>query len=86
MSGISVRQGVIRGNSIELSAPAGLPDGQEVSVVITVAPARKLPKLPPGEGLRTSFGGWSDDPEGLDQFLIDMRRARDADTRARPGE
>jgi len=85
MTGITLREGVIRGNLIELTEPAGLPDGQEVSVVITVATRKRL-KLPPGEGLRTSFGGWSDDPEGLDQFLIDLRRARDADTRTRDVE
>jgi hypothetical protein len=86
MTGTSVREGVIRGNSIDLTEPAGLPDGQKVSVVITVRPADQQSKLPPGEGLRTAFGAWSDDQQGLDQFLVDMRRARDADTRTRPTE
>jgi hypothetical protein len=84
MTPVSVRQGIIRGNLIELTEPAGLPDGQNVSVVITAtASGRKRIVLPPGEGIRTSAGGWSDDPEGLDRFLEEMRRARDADLHRR---
>jgi len=80
MSSVSVHQGVIRGNSIELIAPPGLPDGQQVSVVITPsAVGRQRIQLPPGEGIRSSAGGWSDDPEGLDRFLEEVRRDRDAD-------
>lgn len=82
MSTVNIIRGVIRGNSIELSGPVGLADGEEVSVVITPTPMKVRIKLPPGEGLRTSFGGWSDDPEGLDRFLEEMRRSRDADTRS----
>ena len=86
MASMHVQQGVIRGNSIELAGPTGLRDGQEVSIVITALPEGQQLKLPPGEGLRSAFGAWSDDQEGLDQFLVDMRRARDADTRMRQRE
>lgn len=56
--------GTIRGKTIELEDDSGLPDGQEVSVV--VQPTTSVSKLPPGEGIRQSAGGWADDPEGLD--------------------
>jgi hypothetical protein len=86
MSRSSVHQGVIRGNSIELVAPPGLPDGQAVSVVITVRSPGQYEQFPPGEGLRTAFGAWADDQEGLDRHLIDMRRARDASIQTRRTE
>lgn len=64
-------KGVVRGRTIELEQDAGLPDGQEVSVVLE-------PKLPPGEGLRRTFGAWRDEP-GLDEFLEETYRLRDID-------
>jgi len=35
--------------------------------------------LPPGEGIRRSAGAWADDPEGLDQYLEQLRNDRDQD-------
>jgi hypothetical protein len=32
--------------------------------------------LPPGEGLRRSFGAWAEDAEELDDYLADSRRRR----------
>ena len=69
--------GVIHGKTLELDQPTGLPDGERVSVVIQSTAASQ--KTAPGEGLRRSFGGWADDAEGLDEFLKEMRRSRDAD-------
>ena len=57
---------------IELDRPVGLPDGQEVTVVVQPANG----KMPPGEGLRRSIGGWADDPQGLDEFLEWNRQQR----------
>jgi hypothetical protein len=34
-------------------------------------------RLPPGEGIRRSAGGWDDDPEGLDEYLRLIRKLRD---------
>jgi len=68
-------RGVVRGKTIELEQEPGLPDGQEVSV--TVQPVVSTgEKLPPGEGLRRSFGGWADDSEGLDPYLEYVRQQR----------
>lgn len=78
---MTVLKGIVRGNRIELEHDAGLPDGQEVSVVLQ--PLTR-PKLPPGEGLRRSFGGWSDDPEGLDEFVRQVYRDRESDPRNEP--
>jgi hypothetical protein len=67
--------GIIHGKNVELDRETGLPDGQQVSLVI-----RPVPQKPPaGEGLRSAFGGWADDAEGLDEFLAEMRRSRDAE-------
>ena len=61
--------GVIHGKTIELDSPTGLPDGQEVSVVVR-------PKLRPEERLRRAFGGWAEDAEELDEFLKQLRHDR----------
>ena len=65
-------KGIVRGKTIELEEATGLPDGQAVSVVVRPAPPSQ-----PGDGLRRAFGAWSDDPEGLEEFLAQMRRDRD---------
>jgi hypothetical protein len=61
-------KGTIRGKTIELEQPSGLPDGQAVSVTLS-------PALPAGEGLRRTFGAWAD-AEGRDEFLDEVRRYR----------
>jgi hypothetical protein len=63
-------RGVIHGKTIELDQESGLPDGQQVTVV--VGPARAI-GLAPGEGLRRSAGAWADDAEELDVFLLRNR-------------
>lgn len=73
MNGSTTFKGVVRGKAIELDREVGLPDGQEVTVVVQPAEA---PPLPAGEGLRRAIGGWADDPEGLDQFLEWNRQQR----------
>lgn len=71
----TVLQGVVHGKMIELERAPGLPDGQAVNV--TVEPiSNKRQELSPGEGLRRSAGGWSDDPEGLERFLEWNRQQR----------
>jgi hypothetical protein len=54
-----------------------LPDGQQVAIIVQ-------PMLSPEEALRRSAGGWADDPEGVDQFVAEMRRLRSLD-RPEPG-
>jgi hypothetical protein len=61
-------RGIVHGRTIKLDQDTGLPDGQEV--VVTVQTLTKAgSRLSPGEGIRRSAGGWSDDSEGLDEFL-----------------
>lgn len=76
MTGDTVLKGIVHGNTIELDRPSGLPDGQAVS--ITVRPLQEPKRLPPGEGIRRSAGGWSDDPQGLDEYLEWNRQQRKA--------
>ena len=70
----AIFKGIVRGSSIELERPVGLPDGQEVTVV--VRPSHGIGRLPPGEGIRRSAGAWSDDPAGLDAYLEWNRQQR----------
>ena len=69
-----IRHGIVHGRTIELDQDTGLPDGQEVTV--TLQPGRQVKQFPPGEGIRRSAGGWSDDPEGLDRYLEWHRQQR----------
>jgi len=68
-------RGIVHGKMIVLQEEPGLPDGQEVTV--SVKPVEN--RLPPGEGIRRSAGAWADDPEGLDNWLEEMRRSRQLD-------
>jgi len=70
----TILRGVVHGKTIELDVDAGLPDGQEVRVI--VQPATVEEKLPPGEGIRRSAGAWADDPEGVDEFVEWNRKQR----------
>ena len=72
MTNDSVFTGVVHGNMIELDRAVNLPDGQPVTVVLQPANG----KLAGGEGLRRSAGSWSDDAEGLDQYLDWNRQQR----------
>jgi hypothetical protein len=75
---MDVLRGVAHGRIIELESELALPEGQAVTVMVQpVAPQTDAPiELPPGEGIRRSAGGWSDDPEGLDQYLEWNRQQR----------
>jgi len=70
--------GVVHGNTIELKEHPGVPDGQEVEVVVRVpAPARAW-----GEGIRRSAGALANDPpEEDDKILKEIYEDRKRDTR-----
>ena len=70
----TVLKGIVHGRTIELEHESGLPDGQQVKV--TVELLEKAKRLPPGEGLRRSFGAWADDAEELDEYLEWNRQQR----------
>ena len=63
---MNVFRGTMHGKMIELERESGLPDGEQVTVVVQ---PNERKRLPPGEGIRRSEGGWADDTEGLDAFL-----------------
>jgi hypothetical protein len=62
-------RGIVRGKTIDLDHEAGFPDGQVVSVSLH-------PALPAGEGLRRSYGAWSEDAAELDAFVEQLRLGR----------
>ena len=62
----TILKGTVHGKTIELEREPGLPDGQSVSVTLIAA-------SPSGEGLRRSFGSWTEDAAGLDEFIDQIR-------------
>jgi hypothetical protein len=54
---------------IEVEGDLNLPEGQQVAIIVQ-------PLLSPEEAIRRSAGGWSDDPEGVDRFVEEMRLLR----------
>jgi len=66
----NMMRGVVHGKMIEVEGDLNLPEGQQVTVIVQ-------PVLSPEEAIRRSAGGWSDDPAGVDAFLVEMRRLRD---------
>lgn len=72
----SALRGVVRGRTVELVQESGLPDGQEVTVILN--PVRPISS---GEGLRRAFGAWANDAEELEQFLEWNRQQRKAGRR-----
>lgn len=72
-------KGVVHGKTIELERELDLPDGQEVTVSLQPSAG---PVFVSGDGIRRSAGAFSDDPDGLDDFLKWNRQQRKT---ARPG-
>ncbi len=62
-------KGTIHGKTIELEHEAGLPDGQQVTLLL-------LPVLAAGAGIRQSAGAWADAGEDLDTWLEEVQRGR----------
>ena len=62
-------RGVVHGKTIEVEGDLNLPEGQQVAITVQPLPS-------PEEAIRRSAGGWSDDPEGVDRFVEEMRRLR----------
>ena len=71
----TVTKGVVHGKTIELESDLGLPEGQEVSVVVQPMMAKNSPEAL--EALKRAAGAWEhDDPEGLEKYLEQTRRQR----------
>ncbi|QDU91725.1 hypothetical protein Pla175_51550 [Pirellulimonas nuda] len=69
--------GIVHGRVIELDAACALPDGQAVVVTVRSVGPPQEPRT--GEGILASAGSWSDDPDGVDEFLRITREARRRD-------
>ena len=68
-----VLQGVVHGNTIELKGHHGVPDGQEVEVVLNpIGPGE-----PWGEGIHRSAGAGADVPR-FDEVFAEIERERKA--------
>ena len=73
-----VMNGVVHGNTIALEGPVGVPDGQEVQVVVTAIE----PRRPWGEGLCRCAGAlageWTNED---DRILEEIHQERKRDSR-----
>ena len=70
----TVIRGTVHGKTIELENELGLPEGQQVSLVVQPAGA-------PGDGIRQSAGAWGEDAEELEAWLAQLRASRQQDRR-----
>jgi hypothetical protein len=71
----TVLNGVIHGRTIELDAEPGIPDGQRISVTVEPVTIEKSEAV--FEAFKRAAGAWADDdPEGLEQYLVQTRRQR----------
>ncbi len=80
----TILRGTIRGKTIELEEAPGLPDGQQVTVKVEAAPLQPKGDQNGLEALKRAAGSWSDEPEGLDQFLEWNRQQRKVNRRELP--
>ena len=74
-----VIQGVVHGKTIELKESPGVPDGQEVEVVVRVVETARSW----GEGILRSAGAAADVP-GFDEAFAEIERDRKASTFRQP--
>lgn len=75
--------GFIRGKTIQLTEEVGLPEGQEVEVLVKTIP----PGQPWGEGLRRCAGALADQwTEEDERILEEIYQERKRDSRQEVGE
>ena len=77
-------KGTIHGKTIELDHAPGWPDGQQVTVKLEPIRLQKDGDQNALEALKRAAGSWSDDPEGLDEFLEWNRQQRKVSRRDLP--
>lgn len=73
----NVVQGIVHGNAIELKEPLGVPDGQEVEILVKLVQKNRTP----GEGLLRTEGALADDEE-WDVIMDEIHKARRLDRRS----
>lgn len=69
---MTCHKGVVHGKTIVLDSDSGLPDGEQVTVIVRS-------DLPSGEGIRQSAGAWADGGKELDKWLELTQRSRQTD-------
>ena len=74
MMSTNMLKGVVHGKTIELAEEPGLPDGQQVTVILQAAAVE--PAAAQGEGLRRAFASWADEGAELDDYLRQVRANR----------
>jgi hypothetical protein len=67
-------RGIVHGKTIELLSELGLPEGQEVTVI--VQPNSPLTEADRNAAMLRAFGAWADDAEELDKYLELARQHR----------
>ena len=66
-------RGTVHGRTIELEEDLGVPDGQEVDVLVTPT----IPEQPWGEGIKRSAGAAANVPD-FDEVFLQIERDRKA--------
>jgi hypothetical protein len=77
--------GVVRGTSIELNSPTGLPEGQRVIVTILPVDLPVVDGKVQFEGVWRSLGSWASAGADFDEWKAEREAKRDAARRA-PGD
>jgi hypothetical protein len=62
-------RGTVHGNIIRLEQDPGLPEGQQVTVIVQRFSSSE-------EGLRQAFGAWADEADDLDRYLEEVQQSR----------
>jgi hypothetical protein len=78
--GLPPLTGVVRGNTIELDRPPGLPDGHRVTVMLHPPPRDGAPAAGTGAvngDPHPAFAAWADDADALEASLQQARRDRE---------
>jgi len=68
--------GTIHGNSIDLNGSHNLSEGQHVRIRVLSATSDSVPHRSPGDGIKSSAGGWSDGGEELEDWLDALQASR----------
>jgi hypothetical protein len=69
---LKVIHGTIVGSTIQLNEEPGLANGLRVEVVVRPID----PLVNPEHSLAAAFGGWADDPTGVDQYVREVYQSR----------
>jgi hypothetical protein len=74
----AVFKGTVHGKTIELEREPGIPDGQQVTVMLRPSSSSGgiSGRLSPGKGIRRWSGAWFEDAEELDRYIESVYQRR----------